>query len=232
MNPTSSQATSAPPGIQSQPGWITPDSAAPSVDARAVTQFLACEQDAHKIHAAAKNLPRSTGHDVQCLADPLFVVDIDNPASTTDYRAGPAATPDSRILTSTILGGFQAELDAFDQASYTKTGSSAPDFAVAVATPKASMAGVNFVGTILTDFQATNLFTPPTIGANGRRLQLFIGCGQNVAQGRTLCAWQGTGFTQDGPQLYVGALLFPVTITTGRAESLSESVIAGLAPPT
>ncbi|WP_194891143.1 hypothetical protein [Catenulispora pinisilvae] len=231
-NPMPDQATSALPVIGSQPGWIAPGSAAPPVDPRAVSQYLACEHDAHKLHAAAKNLPRSTGRDVQCLADPLFVVDIDDPASVTDYRAASVATPDSRLLTGTILGDFQADLDAFDQTAYAKTGDSTPDFVIAIATPKESMAGVNFVGTVLTAFQAMNPFSPPTIGADGRRLQLVIGCGQNIAQGRTLCAWQGTGFTGDGPRLYVGALLFPSTITTGRAESLSESVIAGLAPPT
>lgn len=221
-------STAVPGGAQA--GWIAPDDAALPAGDQAAGGHSACESDAAKIRATAKNLPRATGHDVQCLADPLAVPDIDHPGALAGYHVVADPTPASRLLSSTVLSGFQADLDAFDKAAYARAGGSAPEFVVAVATPKGSAAGLNFVGSMMTGFQATNLFAPPTVGANGRRLQLVIGCGQNLGQGRTLCAWQGTGPTPSGSQRFFGALLLPSSVDSGRAESYAEAVIAGLAP--
>jgi hypothetical protein len=160
------QAATTPPAGGARAGWIAPDDSALPAGDQAVSGHAACELDMAKIRATAKNLPRATGHDVQCLADPLAVADIDHPGTVAGYRVVADPTPASRLLSSTVLSGFQADLDAFDKAAYAKAGESAPDFVVAVGTPKGSAAGLNFVGSMMTGFQATDLFAPPTVGAN------------------------------------------------------------------
>jgi hypothetical protein len=130
-------------------------------------------------------------------------------------------------------------LDAFDKAAYAKGSGAVPDFVVAIATPKAGLPNIGFLSKVMTGFQLTDLFTPPTLGANGQAHRLTIACGTSGISGtsgtspalkQTLCAWEGLGQTAAGEQPFEGALLFSAPMTSGLAESCSEAVIASLAP--
>jgi hypothetical protein len=212
-------------------GWVPPGSVPAAPRDRVASQYAACQQSAEgKRKASAKNLPRATGHDVQCLADSLTVADVSHAGTIAEYRTVTDPTAASRTLSGGILSGVQADLDAFDKAAYAKGSGATPDFVVAIATPKAGLPNIGFLGKVMTGFQLTDLFTPPTLGANGQAHRLTIACGTSSAQKQTLCAWEGIGETTAGEQPFDGALLFSSPMTSGLAESNAEAVIASLAP--
>lgn len=226
-SPAGSTASQAPGA-----GWVSPGGVTPVPGDRVMSQYAACQQSAEgKRKATAKNLARATGHDVQCLADTLTVADVTHAGTVAEYRTVADPTAASRTLSSDILSGTQAYLDAFDKAAYSKvSGAAAPDFVVAIATPKAGQPNIDFLGKVMDSFQLTDLFTPPTLGANGQAHRLTIACGTDPVQKQTLCAWEGVGQTAAGQQPFDGALLFSSPVAKGLAESYSEAVIASLAP--
>jgi hypothetical protein len=194
--------------------------------------YAACAKAASaKAKPRARNLPPSTGDDVQCLVDPLVPYTLDGTMPILHQVLEPTSA--SEALSSAVLKPFQDSLLTFAQAAYARPWAEQPDLLVAIATPKPDQQHTDFVQGILASFGVTDIGTPVQPAKDPWSIPAGISCGHKLTQNSTVCAWVGMSPTRtsSAPVPFVGVLMFNSTVPTNLAERSASAIFAAITAP-